>query len=60
MVEQPVDGLVLIEHQHELHDERQIQRLEHFTCMETETPELRDNQLPLKTTKLLNTFAAEM
>lgn len=31
MIQQPVDGFVLIEHQYELHDQAQIQRLEHFS-----------------------------
>lgn len=32
VVQQPVDGFVFVEHEHELHDERQVQRLEHLPC----------------------------
>jgi len=32
VIQQPVNGFVLIEHQDELHDQAQIQRLEHFSC----------------------------
>lgn len=31
VIQQPVNGFVLIEHQYELHDQAQIQRLEHFS-----------------------------
>lgn len=31
VIQQPVDGFVLIEHQDELHDQAQIQRFEHFS-----------------------------
>lgn len=34
VVEQPVDGFVFVKHQHELHDERQVQRFEHLAWME--------------------------
>lgn len=32
VVQQPVDGFVFVEHEHKLHDERQVQRLEHLSC----------------------------
>jgi len=32
MIEQPVDWLVTVKHQNKLHNERQIIRLEQFTC----------------------------
>lgn len=41
VVQQPVDGFVFVEHQHELHDERQVQRLKHLTCTERSTAQCK-------------------
>lgn len=35
VIQQPIDGLIFVEHQHELHNEGQVQRLKHLTCQNT-------------------------
>lgn len=36
VVQQPVDGLLLVEHEDELNNEVQVWSLEHFSCRERE------------------------